>query len=158
MDAPGQQPGSAPSHSASALRPLAQDHAAGFAHARALGAASTADQRRAALASFVQAWKDRLAPHFDDEERLLLPIIEHCDGRRRLLAEHEELRRMAAAAMLVGPDPDPAWVARLGQLLHDHLFWEDHELFPCIEKSLSEPERQRLAEAARKLEQRRATE
>jgi hypothetical protein len=137
------------------LGPLCQDHAAAMRHARYLLAASSPASRRAALDAFITSWRTRLSEHFDDEERLLLPLIAQCECRRRVLAEHEELRRMASAAMLLGPDPDPAWIQRLGQLLHDHIQWEDDDLFPHLDRSLSPESRQSLAAAAARIEKRR---
>lgn len=138
-----------------ALQPLSREHFNGLCRARDLVAAADAAQCRCALDKFVRCWNAEIAGHFDDEERLLLPLIRDCARRRRLLAEHEELKRMAAAAQLVGPDPDPGWVKRLGQLLHDHIRWEERELFPSVEQALSEPDRAKLAEATRKIEEKR---
>lgn len=131
------------------FQPLIDEHAGPFRVARALMEAETPEQRRAALASFVTLWNERISGHFELEERHLLPAIGDCDARRRLLSQHEDLRRMAAAAMLVGPEPDADWVRRLGQSLHDHLRWEETELFPKAEAQLGPEERERLAAALR---------
>lgn len=138
-----------------ALQPLSREHFNALCRARDLCNAPDASARRAALDKLVRAWSAEIAGHFDDEERLLLPLIRDCAARRRLLDEHAELKRMAAAAQLVGPDPDPEWVKRLGQLLHDHIRWEERELFPSVEHGMSEADRTKLVEATMKIEERR---
>jgi hypothetical protein len=138
-----------------ALQPLSREHFNALCRARDLINAADPAQRRDALGKFVRCWNAEIAEHFDDEERLLLPLTADCNLRQRLLAEHEELKRMAAAAQLVGPEPDPDWVKRLGQLLHDHIRWEERDLFPAVEQGLSEADHAKLADATRRIEDKR---
>jgi hemerythrin-like domain-containing protein len=135
-----------------ALRPFASDHCIVRQRAGELIAASRPEERLMALTRFILAWREQIAPHFEDEERLLLPLMQDCSCRQRLLAEHEDLRRMASAAMLVGPDAEPEWVKRLGERLSDHIDWEEQELFPCVAKDLTPDARARLAEATRRIQ------
>jgi hemerythrin-like domain-containing protein len=96
----------------------------------------TVDDRKRAVDEFVARWTVELRPHFDDEERLLLPIIDRSDLRERLVEEHRALRERAAqcerCASAVAQDAKA--VRRLGVLLHDHIRWEERVLFEAIQR------------------------
>jgi hypothetical protein len=84
------------------LQPLSREHMGGLIQARSLRQA--ADRERAkrlrAIASFLDAWRSEIRAHFDDEERLLLPLVSSPALRERLLDEHARSgawRRSASA-------------------------------------------------------------
>jgi hypothetical protein len=84
------------------------------------------EQVRAAYEAF---WADRGAEHFAEEERELtadrLDSAEWRAGVARMLAEHEDIR---------GRRVDSVEAARaLGDLLHDHVRFEERELFALLE-------------------------
>ena len=74
--------------------------------------------------------------HFEQEERLLVPAIPERESvlARRVLAEHEEIRRRATA---LGEAPDVAPAHELGELLTAHVRFEERRLFPLLESVLS---------------------
>jgi len=122
-----------------ALQPLSREHMNGLIQARDLvRAAATADlsvQRRA-VEAFLDAWRDEIAQHFDDEERLLLPLTTNTSLAQRLIDEHDALRRLAAR---LADDPESAaadadLLARLGRALHDHIRWEERIYFESIQR------------------------
>ncbi len=87
--------------------------------------------------------------HFDDEERLLLPLTRSEELRRRLLAEHGELRQLARKCE---NDPrttasDPAMLRRLGTLLHDHIRWEERDFFEAVQRDHPEALAELVSEA-----------
>ncbi len=135
------------------LRPLSEDHHHGLVRARELSVAAEKGpkERRDALHSFLEAWIGEILPHFEDEERLLVPLIRDDRLRLRLRAEHRRLRTMAAE--VIGkqrePEPDPTWVANLGARLHDHIRWEERELFPAIERDAHPDQLRNVGEALR---------
>lgn len=121
-----------------ALQPLSREHMSGLIQARELRRAADADlsARRAALAAFTEVWRSEIQEHFDDEERLLLPITRDPALRERLLNEHQALRDLARRC---SDDPatvadDPALLRRIGSLLHDHIRWEEREYFEAIQR------------------------
>jgi iron-sulfur cluster repair protein YtfE (RIC family) len=122
------------------LQPFSRDHHVGLVHAAHLlqsaEPAATPDQRRAALSELLAGWDQQMRAHFDEEEQLLPPLMTQADTRR-LNEEHTAIRALISTARkLVEPfadDPDPNWVRRLGQLYHDHIRWEERQLFPAIE-------------------------
>lgn len=138
-----------------ALQPLSREHFGGLVLARDLLRAAeedaTSEQRRDVLRRLRAAWREELAPHFADEERLLGPLIQSGEQFRRLIAEHREIERLVheAAPTRRAGDPDRALLAQVGQLLHDHIRWEERTLFPEVERAMS-------AEAAAEIARRTA--
>ncbi|MCZ7633714.1 MAG: hemerythrin domain-containing protein [Phycisphaerales bacterium] len=89
-----------------------------------------------AVEAFMRVWRAEVSEHFDDEERLLIPLISDAASRDRLLREHAEIRAVVEEC---GNDPvgagrQPALLARLGSLLHDHIRWEERVLFEAIQR------------------------
>ena len=125
------------------LRPLSRDHYAGLVQA----------QRLAAL---LDAWRAEIAPHFEDEERLLCDLADP-ESRERLLDEHAVLRRLAEAARARRQrvDPEGAWVRSLGETLRDHIRWEERVMFPCVEQRASTGQLAALAAETGQIEQSR---
>lgn len=114
---------------------------------RAAGAGPAA--RRRAVDDFVRMWQTEIREHFDDEERLLLPLTRDPALRGRLVAEHDALRKLAARCE---GDPravadDAALMERLGTLLHDHIRWEEREYFEAVQRDHPESLAALLGEA-----------
>ena len=89
-----------------------------------------------AIAEFVNVGRSGIRAHFDDEERLLLPLVNSPALRGRLLDEHGTLRRLAEQC-----ERDPGGVANDGELvhqigvrLHDHIRWEEREFFEAVQR------------------------
>ncbi len=141
------------------LQPLSRDHYVGLVQAQHLikSADATAAERAKALADFVQAWAAEISAHFRDEERLL-PELVSGEPVERLRREHRALAAFAEEARhrKDTPDPGAAWVRELGQLLNDHIRWEERELFPLIERSASTEQLRNLTQETERLEQSRA--
>jgi len=124
------------------LQPLSRDHYAGLVQARHLirAADGDADERRAALDDFFAAWERELHEHLLDEERLLMPLISDRAMADRLRREHETLRTLVDRAKGMsenGSSPDPTSMRAMGELLHDHIRWEERELFAAIQAEAS---------------------
>ncbi len=146
-----------------ALHPLSQHHHFALIQVwemrRAVEApaAKRAAALRAAAGKFVRFWKRAGAQHFREEEEVLVPAYgRHTrldqDARvARLLREHAQIRDQVARleAVLAVPSADDATlgevVPALAQSLHDHVRFEENELFPKIEQTLSEQELTELA-------------
>lgn len=135
-----------------ALRPLSREHMGGLVQARRLRRAAdgTASERRSAIDDFVALWSSEIRDHFDDEERLLLSLIDQPELRARLVHEHRVVRGLASlceskpASAIIEP-----WLVRcLGDTLHDHIRWEERELFESIQRAHGGALRAMLGEAA----------
>ncbi len=95
-------------------------------------------------------WESRGRRHFEIEEELLLPAIPASDAAwtraaDRVRAEHDRLRGLAADLTLA---VNRVTVAHdLGERLHDHVRFEERELFVMLEERLSDDDLGRLAQA-----------
>lgn len=124
-----------------ALIEFSRDHTLGLAVAKHLGEGADcgpADARRA-IREFLDAWLTELAAHFEKEERFLLPVVDDSGLAMRLRQEHAATAAMANLAELYveNAEPDADWMRTLGRLLHDHIRWEERQLFPWIEHSVN---------------------
>lgn len=108
------------------------------------------------MREFLAAWDKEISDHFAEEERLLRPLLLTENDWTRLLSEHDALRDLQRQA---ATEPERAveaeWMLRVGSILHDHIRWEERELFPRIEKTVSASELQHLSLETREIEARR---
>ena len=120
-----------------ALVPLGHDHHQALEAALRLRRA-TAEELDGAIARFRRFWREHGAHHFEIEEELLLPAIagdrELDEMAARVRREHGQIR---AASESLDTLED---AHRLGQLLTDHVRFEERELFGLIEARL-DPDR-----------------
>lgn len=121
---------------AAALQPLSREHLGALLAAKKL---TEADDLEAARAAFLGFWEEDGRRHFRIEEEVLLPAWSlHAEideaGVRRMLDEHLAIRR--EALRLAGGEGSLEQVRSLGALLHDHVRFEERELFPAIEAAL----------------------
>jgi hemerythrin-like domain-containing protein len=135
------------------LHPLSQHHH--FALIQALGmqraAEAPAEKRDSAVQrqadKFVAFWHKTGIVHFREEEEVLLPAyarytrLDQDAGIMRLLGEHAEIRaavedfeRRRKKKLPIEAEA----MARLAKLLHDHVRFEENDVFPRIERVLGE--------------------
>jgi hemerythrin-like domain-containing protein len=139
---------------AEALQPLSRDHLKALLAAKRLRDATDA---AGAGQDFLDFWEAEGKHHFRVEEEVLLPgWALHCPVDRvavaRMLEEHLAIRRGAlrAAAEVASLEE----LRELGQLLDDHVRFEERELFPMIERALAPDDLGRLAIAIERAEKR----
>ncbi|HET9163306.1 MAG TPA: hemerythrin domain-containing protein [Solirubrobacterales bacterium] len=138
---------------AEALQPLSRDHLKSLLAAKRLREATDA---AAAAQDFLAFWESEGRHHFRVEEEVLLPgWALHCRVDRvavaRMLEEHLAIRRGALRA--VAAEASIEELAELGQLLDDHVRFEERELFPMIEEALDPDDLNRLAAAIERAEE-----
>jgi len=138
----------------SELRDLSEQHHYGLVAARTLRLAAEASTDVApAVASFLRTWEAEIQPHFQSEEAVLLPAYAAAEGDDdslivRTLVEHVRLRRLIRE-MATAPGPRlNELAAEVARALHDHIRFEERELFPAIESTLVG---ERLADLGRAL-------
>lgn len=137
---------------AEALRPLSREHQVALAVAKTLREAG--DRERAGQA-FLDFWQEDGQRHFRVEEEVLLPVWAlHAEvdrgGVGRMLEEHLAIRR--AALRIAGGAASLEEVRELGALLHDHVRFEERELFPMVEAALDADSLAQLAAAIERAE------
>jgi hypothetical protein len=138
-----------------ALQPFSRDHLIGLFHAqRLIKLAQISDEQslNAALSSFADAWDREISIHFADEDRLLGPLPVSEGNRKRLHDEHIDL---TATIEQILDEPSATKAAQVGNLLDAHIRWEEHDLFPEIETTLSETELEVLGEQTAAIERSR---
>ena len=85
------------------------------------------------LVALARRFEDQvLRTHTKAEEDVLGRYLSGGD-MRRLLAEHEELRRLVGAAKEARPPEARASLGAFADLLERHVRWEERELFPGAE-------------------------
>lgn len=132
---------------AEALQPLSREHQGALAVAKALG---EAEDRDAATRTLLEFWQADGRRHFRIEEEVLLPgwaLEAEVDwaGAERMLREHLEIRRQVLRAE--AGEIELEELRALGRLLHDHVRFEERELFVEVEAALGQPGLERLATA-----------
>ena len=115
------------------LHPLSRDHHNILVHARRLRGLDARFGSATARRSFL-SYAPILLLHFNEEEQVLAPRIADPDLRRRLLAEHADLRTRLAAL----PDASAEAQVELGHKLREHVRFEEDLLFPHLEGLLTE--------------------
>ncbi|HET9163338.1 MAG TPA: hemerythrin domain-containing protein [Solirubrobacterales bacterium] len=132
---------------AEALRPLSREHLVALLAAKKLRETEDLEEARQ---SFLVFWEDDGQRHFRVEEEVLLPTWAlHGEinraGVARMLEEHLAIRR--EALRLATGEASLEEVRELGTLLHDHVRFEERQLFPLVEEALGQASLDRLADA-----------
>lgn len=130
-----------------ALQPLSREHLGALLAAKQLKESDSLEQ---AARAFLDFWHEDGRRHFRIEEEVLLPgWAMHAevdrDGVRRMLDEHLAIRR--EALRLEAGDATLGEARELGRLLHDHVRFEERQLFPRVEADLDEADLAQLATA-----------
>jgi hemerythrin-like domain-containing protein len=131
---------------AEALQPLSREHLAALLAARKL---RQAEDLEVAAREFVAFWEKDGRQHFIIEEDVLLPgwaAYGELDrpGVTRMLEEHLAIRR--EALRLEAGELTLEQVHAFGDLLHDHVRFEERQLFMAAEAALDPDALQRLGE------------
>lgn len=132
---------------AEALQPLSREHLAALLAAKRLREAT---DLAAAREGFLEFWREDGRRHFRVEEEVLLPTwaryaeVDEA-GVGRMLDEHLAIRR--EALRLEDGEATLEEARALGDLLHDHVRFEERQLFPAAEAALDAESLDRLAKA-----------
>jgi len=131
-----------------ALIPLTHDHHHALTRARRLrlaAASEDGEEQRAAAVEFVEFFLDDSLLHFREEEEVLFPlVIDRLDAPiellSRLLLEHVRMHRLVRSLRTEVEEgaPAPETLHAIGELLAAHIRVEEAELFPLMERLVSE--------------------
>ena len=132
-----------------ALRPLSREHLNALHAAKVL---REGNDLEAVTAVFFDFWEGEGQRHFRIEEEVLLPhwaryAAVDRSGVARMLEEHLAIRR--EALRLKAGEASLEEAQDLGRLLHDHVRFEERQLFPIVEEALDADS---LAELATRIE------
>jgi hemerythrin-like domain-containing protein len=135
-----------------ALQPLSREHLEALLAAKKVREAESLEQ---ASRAFLEFWHGDAQHHFRIEEEVLLPgWAAHAEvdraGVHRMLDEHLTIRREALRLEAGEATLDQA--RELGRLLHDHVRFEERQLFPAIEDALDAAGLARLGAAIEEAE------
>jgi hemerythrin-like domain-containing protein len=150
------------------LHPLSQHHhfvlvqALEMRRATQEPAARRATAVRGAAQKFLRFWKRTGQQHFREEEEVLLPAyarrirLDQDPAVIRMLAEHAAIRAQvqeleSALENSTEPVPIEETVATLARALHDHVRFEENEVFPRMEKAFREADLQALGQRLTRL-------
>jgi Hemerythrin HHE cation binding domain len=128
------------------LRSLSRDHHHALVLARYIAAICARNGMDADLVALVrERFAAEISPHFAIEETLL-DALQGCgvdDLVLRTRREHAEMLRLLDASTTT----DPKCLCELGQLLNDHVRFEERELYPTCEELLARDILERVANA-----------
>jgi hemerythrin-like domain-containing protein len=139
-----------------ALQPFSREHLTGLFHAHQLMWLSNGRARQdlmTTVANFKQAWDEEIFLHFAEEERLFEGMPVSSESLERLMSEHGQIREAALALFQAKPD-DTLLCLNFGQLLNDHIRWEERYFYPEIEQALSAEALVALAEETKAIDAR----
>jgi hemerythrin-like domain-containing protein len=130
-----------------ALIPLTHDHHHALVQARALIAASQADEPRRveAARTFIDFYRRDTLLHFHEEEEVVFPrLLENVESIPHalisVLVDHVRIHGMVTRLKAAVEQGDVATdqLREIGELLRAHIRLEESELFPLMERSVPE--------------------
>jgi hemerythrin-like domain-containing protein len=142
-----------------ALIPLTHDHHHTLAQARRLLDVSNMTdetQRRNLANDFVNFYFGRAIRHFHEEEELFFaPLVDHAEAGElvmRAVSDHLRLHALVRTVrrQLSDGDVDGDVLEQISKLLTDHVRFEEQDVFPVIERLISEEDLHDLATAGRR--------
>lgn len=135
----------------SELAPLSREHHQVLLQAMRMKDPAPGSESEVA-SDFARFWGAEAVDHLAREEDVLIPPYLEAGGSaelvERLRREHAEIREHAQHVLsrIDGPGACGGCLARMGELLHDHVRFEERELFPEIERVLSPAELRAIGE------------
>lgn len=118
-----------------ALLQLSRDHHTALVLAKRIAAAHDDDAIDALIATVPGTFAHELEPHFQAEEGDLLPRLQAAGEAALVARTLDEHRLLRALADRIGAG-DRASLAPFGLALHDHVRFEERELFITAERVL----------------------
>jgi hemerythrin-like domain-containing protein len=131
------------------LKKLSSDHHHGLVYSKKLisAAGKTLAEAEEIFEMFSHFFNSELHDHFAEEENYLTPYFKNNPLIERMQAEHKNMKAVFDVLKIEGSNLREG-LAAIGKMLNDHIRFEEKELFPMIEKTLSESE---LDEIGKKL-------
>jgi hemerythrin-like domain-containing protein len=120
------------------LAPLSRDHYEGLSFVWKIRQGLKKNVSLQTVNDFIRwFWQTHLQSHFEDEEKILLPHLPVNDQNgRKMQLEHDDMRHLIEASKIMTASE----INFFADLLYNHIRFEERELFPYIEKKLSQTE------------------
>ena len=123
------------------LQPLSREHYSALKLAKLCAQAADGDDTAIGLACqrAIQFHAEALQPHFLLEENSLFPLLRdtpHQPLVEHALLDHRELARLKERML----PADKEVLRQFGQLLKEHVRFEERDLFPALETRLDQAE------------------
>ena len=118
-----------------ALIPLSHDHHHALVLSRRVQQALEKDQVEEMVEYVREFQTTELERHFEEEELHIFPLVPDTDERvLRAMIEHRQLRSyLSSVEKSTDRDEQRRLLLAFAKLLHDHVRFEERELFPYIE-------------------------
>lgn len=129
--------------------PLSREHHTGLLFCWKLRQGIKRNVPTGRMQAYVQYfWDTHLQPHFGEEEALLFRQVPHkfCEAA---LAQHRQIQDLVGQITAAGTAPPEAYAA-LAALIDEHIRFEEREVFPYLEASLSAESLSRIGAALKK--------
>jgi quercetin dioxygenase-like cupin family protein len=129
-----------------ALVSLSHDHHHGLVQAKRLRAGAKGTDQLSAARAFLGFFAHDTVDHFREEEERLFPLLEGSEEAReplvRALLEHQRIHALVGrlTAQVEEGAPDAETMRALGGEIEAHIRYEERELFPLIERLVSDLE------------------
>ena len=118
------------------LAPLSREHHNGLLFAWKIKQGLANDTPVETLCSYTRwFWSNHIKPHFKDEEKVLVRFLP-ADNLlvHQMIKEHAQIRDLVIS---LDKKPDPNSLKLLSEFINSHIHFEERELFPYVEKTLS---------------------
>jgi hemerythrin-like domain-containing protein len=126
------------------LSPLSREHHTGLQFCWKLRQGIAIGADIPTMFRFVRwSWENHFSPHFEQEERLLLPSLAESSHGEQLRREHHGIRHHILS---LREDSPAESFSQLADLIDNHIRFEERQLFGLIENMLSTEELDRIAE------------
>lgn len=123
------------------LKKLSSDHHQGLVYSKKLimTARKTEAEAEEIFVLFAKFFNGELRVHFAEEENHLTPYFENNTLIKKMHSDHKNMKAAFEALNTEGGNLKDG-LAAIGKMLNDHIRFEEKELFPMIENTLSESE------------------
>jgi hemerythrin-like domain-containing protein len=88
-------------------------------------------------------WKHHLEPHFREEETILFSPLKD-EWVQKAINDHKQIRKQLNQLPANSVDDTKKQLKDLANLIDDHVRYEERELFPHLEKRLSEDQLEKI--------------
>lgn len=138
------------------LQPLSRDHGIGLVCAQRLHKAVRASETdRLRLSEQIRVvFANLISSYLEDELTVLSPVIMDSALQKEFQQRHNNVRKLTAQLIQLNPTQDPGLglLSRIADALDDYVRWEEHLLFPALERTLNDAELNTLSEVTQTME------
>jgi hemerythrin-like domain-containing protein len=119
------------------LTPLSHEHHDGLLFAWKINQGLDNNTSLETLCNYTRwFWANHIKPHFQDEEKVLIQFLPADNPMvKQMISEHIQIRDLVIS---LDKEPDNSTLKILSEFLTKHIRFEERELFPYVETTLTE--------------------